>query len=98
MTTTTRLDLSKQIKLFHLLTAEWWDENSKFVVVRGSTKRESEDFALRLDLEKRAFLDHASNPKTDQLVQSQVHLISQLVWNERLKLRNENPPRGYAAH
>jgi hypothetical protein len=88
MMTTITVDLSKELEFFRLLTAEWWDENSKFVVVRGSTKKDPENFALRLDLEKRAFLDHLSNPKTDELVQSQVLLISQLVWHERLRQRN----------
>jgi hypothetical protein len=95
---TITVDLSDQVELFRRLTAEWWDENSKFVVVRGSTKRGADDFKLRLDLEKRAFLDHASDPKTDQLVQGQVQLISQLVWTEKLRAKKTAArPRGSAA-
>lgn len=82
---TITVDLSSLVEPFRLLTAEWWDENSKFVVVRGSTQKDADPFSLRLDLEKRAFLDHAKNPKTDELIQSQVQIISQLVWHERLR-------------
>ena len=89
MSGTITLDLSSRMQLFRLLTAQWWDENSKFVVVSGSTKKDPANFTLRLDLEKRAFLDHAPNPHTDELVQSQVHEISRLVWNERLKQREK---------
>jgi hypothetical protein len=85
MAETTTIDLTQRIESFRFVTAEWWDEKSKFVVVRGSTEKDSEDFAVRLDIEKRAFLDHVSNPMTDKLVQSQASQISQLVWNERAK-------------
>jgi hypothetical protein len=87
MAETTTIDLTRRIELFRFVTAEWWDENSKFVVVRGSTEKNPEDFALRLDIEKRAFLDHVSNPEADKLVQSQASQISQLVWSERAKLQ-----------
>ena len=83
MPETITVDLSSRIKPFGLLTAEWWDENSKCVVVRGSMKKEHEDFVLRLDLDKRAFLDHAENSDTDKLVQSHAALIAQLVWKAR---------------
>ena len=90
MPETVTIDLSSRIEPFGLLTAEWWEEDSKFVVVRGSTKKGHEIFALRLDLDKRTFLDHLSNEKTDELVQSQASLISQLVWSERLRRSVEN--------
>ena len=93
---TITVDLSSQVEAFRSLTAEWWDEKSKFVVVRGATWVDEDSFSLRLDLEKRAFLDHATNLKTDELVQSMVQLISQLVWHEKLRQRKLQP-RGSAA-
>jgi hypothetical protein len=89
ITGTFTLDLNRHLKSFRVLTAEWWDTESKFVVVRGATKKDPEGFALRLDLEKRAFLDHVPNTKTDELIQGQVSEISRLVWSERLKQREE---------
>jgi hypothetical protein len=95
MPETKTVDLSSRIKPFDLLTAEWWDENSKCVVVRGSMNKDHEDFALRLDLDKRAFLDHAENADMDKLVQGQASLISQLVWKARSKGTGEDPaPEG----
>ena len=93
MTETFTFDLSKSFLFFPVLTAEWWDEKSKFVVVRGcinSPNMAAKHFALRLDLEKRAFLDHASNAETDALVQKQASEISRLVWNERLKRQQKS--------
>jgi hypothetical protein len=93
MTETTTLNLrnlTSWTAFFRLLTAEWWDENSKFVVVRGATSTDPEDFALRLDIEKRAFLDHASNSTVDTLLQSQVQEISRLVWSERVAQREKH--------
>jgi len=78
------LHFSTQTEPLGVLTVEWWDENSKYVVVCGS--KDEEDFALRLDLDKHAFLDHAKNSRTDELVQSLAPDISRLVWTERSKL------------
>jgi hypothetical protein len=90
MAETVTIDLSSHIDAFLKLTAEWWEENSKFVVIRGATKKDADKFALRLDLDKRAFLDHVDNERTDKLVQSQAKAISELVWSERLKRINEH--------
>lgn len=79
------VNLSSRVEAFRFLTAEWWEEDSKFVVVRGSMRKDSEDFALRLDLDKRAFLDHVPNEKMEKLLRRQAEHISQLVWGERLK-------------
>ena len=101
MTETTKIDLSGWMHLFRFMTAEWWDHNSKFAVVRGSTEKDPEAFALRLDLEKRAFLDHVTNPKTDRLLQNEVQQISQLVWNAKRQQAQEQQQqangKGHAA-
>jgi hypothetical protein len=82
MSETTTFDLRKPLRSPGPLTVEWWDDNSKCVVVRGSLFHT--DFALRLDLEKRAFLDHVeSNEKLDEALQHAAALISELVWKER---------------
>ncbi|MGJ4887090.1 hypothetical protein ACQR1Y_02810 [Bradyrhizobium sp. HKCCYLRH3099] len=86
MAETTIIDLTNRVGKFSTVTAEWWEDNSKFVVVRGLTEGDCQSFALRLDLEKRAFIDRAPDPKTDQLLQGQALQISQLVWSERAKL------------
>ena len=85
----TQVDLSGRTALLPGLQAEWWNENSKFAVVRGVTKDYQEFDGLRLDLEKRAFLDHVANPQADELVQSQAHKIAQWVWEERQEMQKE---------
>jgi len=88
MSETTTVDLGKQLKAPGPLTAEWWDDNSKCVVVRGSLYHT--DFAVRLDLEKRAFLDHVeNNQKLDEILQQIAARISELVWKERLRRAGE---------
>jgi len=57
------------------LRAEWWDERSRFVLVRFAVNGKEQELGLRLDLDKRVFLDHFSDPKVDKLVQSQVRPI-----------------------
>jgi hypothetical protein len=57
------------------LRAEWWDERSHFVLVRFALNGEEQELGLRLDLDKRVFLDHLSDPKTDKLIQDQVRPI-----------------------
>jgi len=90
MAETIKIDLRKAVnaeKVFASLMAEWWDVNSKFAVVRGTVRDDSEKFALRLDLDKRAFLDHLANPITDQIVHSYAHLLSQVIVSEKSKQR-----------
>jgi hypothetical protein len=100
MTDTTTVDLRNKAgefdQLFAMLLAEWWDVNSKFAVVRGLMRSDNDlkKFALRLDLDKRAFLDHAADPDADKLVQDQVHTIARLIISEKSKRRNESRSGG----
>jgi hypothetical protein len=91
MANTTTVDLREPLKSPGPLSAEWWDDDSKCVVVRGSLFHT--DFALRLDLEKRAFLDHIeSNQKLDEALQRFTNQIIDLVWKERLLRRADARP------
>jgi hypothetical protein len=53
------------------LRAEWWDNESRFVLVRYSLKGREQELGLRLDLDKKIFLDHLDNLEFDHLVQAQ---------------------------
>jgi hypothetical protein len=86
MPDTVKVDLTSRFRpSFGRLIAEWWNEDSKCVVVRGSTMKDREDFALRLDLDKRAFLDRVGNDETDELLRTKAPEISRHVWEERVK-------------
>ena len=56
------------------LRAEWWDDLGdlpQFVVIRYSEASGGEK-SLRMDLDKRIFLDHLTDPEKDRAVQDQV--------------------------
>jgi hypothetical protein len=68
------------------LRAEWWDPSSRFVLVRYSYKGHEEELGLRLDLDKKVFLDHVPGPKFDEEVQRRVEAIWKFVTLERAKM------------
>jgi hypothetical protein len=51
------------------LRAERWDDQSRFVLIRYALEGKEEEFGLRLDLDKKIFLDHLPDPELDQLAQ-----------------------------
>ncbi|MGA3206156.1 MAG: hypothetical protein ABSF12_26985 [Bryobacteraceae bacterium] len=56
------------------LCAEWWDDSGdlpRFVVIRY-TEASGGEKSLRMDLDKRIFLDHLTDPEKDRAVQDQV--------------------------
>jgi hypothetical protein len=74
------IDLSSKLKQpgeLTFLSAEWWSKSSRFVLVRYSYKDEEQKFGLRLDLDKRIFLDHLDDPKLDEFVQ---RFYARIIW------------------
>jgi hypothetical protein len=65
------------------LRAEWWDPSSIFVLVHDSYKDHEAELGLRLDLDKKVFLDHMPDPNLDAEVQKRVHSIWKIVAHER---------------
>jgi hypothetical protein len=78
------------------LRAEWWDDSSRFVVVRYAVKGEEvKTRGFRLDLDKKVFLDHISDdPKLDKEVQNRVDPIWHIVVKERFSHRLSSPASG----
>jgi hypothetical protein len=71
-------------------TAEWWEDSSKFVVVRFVPKDiMGESFALRLDLDKRVFIDHAPDSTIDQVVQERGRKIWETVVQAKKRLLDQ---------
>ncbi len=85
------IDLEEVVKpalpWLSFLRAEWWDDSSRFVLIRYSLKGKEQELGLRLDLDKRVFLDHLDDPELDMFVQYQVENIWRVVALKRL------PPR-----
>ena len=91
----------KTIDLMHMKTeaapwlsflrAEWWDDSSRFVLIRYSLEGKVQELGLRLDLDKKIFLDHMDDEKLDTIVQRQAENIWRVVALKRLPQRP--PPR-----
>jgi hypothetical protein len=64
------------------IEAQWWDDSSPLVVIHVSHRGDIE--RLRMDIDKRAFLDHLADPEMDKTVQKQTMPIWEIVAKERL--------------
>jgi len=73
------IDLDKKFEIGPLWfsRAEWWDDQSRFVLVRYSISGKEETYGLCLDMDKRIFLDHIPNPEWDKFARYVVRDI----WN-----------------
>jgi hypothetical protein len=89
-TTVVPLDELSQ-RLFRFISAEWWESDSKFVLVRGHNS--VEDFALRLDLDKQSFLDHVEDKETEELLKKSAHSIAAIVWGARIRSSSRTKTR-----
>jgi hypothetical protein len=64
------------------IKAQWWDDNSPLVVIHLSYRGDVE--RLRMDIDKRTFLDHLTDPQKDKTVQKLTMPIWEIVAKERL--------------
>jgi hypothetical protein len=68
------------------LRVEWWDDSSRFVVVRFAYKgEEAKKDGFRLDLDKRVFLDHFLR---DQELDKEVQKMANPIWGIVVKERS----------
>ncbi|BAQ46838.1 MULTISPECIES: hypothetical protein [Methylobacterium] len=74
------ISLPNDVFLSH---AEWWNENSRFVLVRFRRRGEMMDLGLRFDLDKLTFLDDTGDPEADQVLQSTSSRISEAVFDTK---------------
>ena len=63
------------------IEAQWWDDSSPLVVVLYSYH--GDVMRLRMDIDKRAFIDHLSDPSRDKTVQNLALPIWEIVARER---------------
>lgn len=62
---------------------EWWTESSRFVLVRYSREGLMQEYGMRIDLDKRTFLDHFDEPSLDQKLDSLLPEICDIVYAQR---------------
>jgi predicted Ser/Thr protein kinase len=74
--TTVSLEGLKPAKNIRFIKAQWWDITSRFVIVFVRTEKDNER-ALRMDMNKKAFLDYLGDNVLDEYVRSK----SGDIWN-----------------
>jgi hypothetical protein len=80
-----KIDLGSKL---HCTAARWWRTGSKCAIVEfnelGNSSAVVATFALRLDLDKIVFLDHAKDKTIDNIVQGKVQEIWEIIMNRTL--------------
>ncbi len=61
------------------LRAEWQRDQSRFVLIRYAVNGREQPLGLRLDLDKRIFLDSLDDPKMDASVQERIPKILSII-------------------
>ena len=69
----------EDVGALHFLRAEWQREKSRFVLIRYAVDGHEQPLGLRLDLDKRIFLDSLDNPKVDASVQERIPKILSII-------------------
>jgi len=88
-----QLDLGSRL---NCVAARWWSPRSACAVVvfdeLGNSSNVVASFALRLDLDKIAFLDHAKDRMIDNIVQGKVKDIWEVIVKKRKLHLLPSPP------
>jgi hypothetical protein len=66
-----KVDLGRKFEMGPLWfsRAEWWDDHSRFVLVRYSLDGKEQPYGLRLDMDKAIFLDRLPDPELEKFAQ-----------------------------
>lgn len=75
------------------IKAEWWDDQSPLVVV--VCRHRGELAKLRMDLDKRTFLDHLTDARGDKAVQSLSLPVWEIVAKQRFQAESAATERPY---
>lgn len=71
------------------LRAEWWRQDSRFVLLRYSLDNHEVQLGLRMDLDKKVILDHLDDAKLDAAVQERAPEIWGVVARKITQQRQE---------
>ena len=69
----------EDVGALHFLRVEWQRDGSRFVLIRCSLDGDEQPLGLRLDLDKRVFLDSLGNPEVDTSVQERIPKILSII-------------------
>jgi hypothetical protein len=82
MAVTKKIDFEDRVEdvgTLRFLRAEWQRDRSRFVLIRYALDGREQPFGLRLDLDKRIFLDSLDNPNMDAAVRERIPKILSIV-------------------
>jgi hypothetical protein len=71
------------IGALRFLRAEWWRDDSRCLLIRYAWDKKEQPLGLRLDLDKRVFLDKIDDPNVDASIQALTAKILSIVADER---------------
>jgi hypothetical protein len=77
---------------FRLSHAEWWNEDSRFVLIRFFEHGTLAELGLRFDLDKKAFLDDTGSLETDRALREQSLLVWEAVAGVRTAAADAQKP------
>src|ERR1700738_4094837 len=69
----------------HFLRAEWQRDKSRFVLIRYAVNGQEQPLGLRLDLDKRIFLDSFDDSKFDASIRERIPKILSIIGVMRSK-------------
>jgi hypothetical protein len=78
---------------FVFLEAQWWDEQSPLVTIVCS--HHGDATKLRMDLDKKTFLDHLDDPLEDRAIQLLAMRVWEIVAKERFQIESTAKDRTY---
>jgi hypothetical protein len=73
-----KIELSGDLKFFK---AEWWVNDPRFAIVTYSYKNSDEKW-VRMDLDKRRFIDQQDDTHLDELIKMQTDCIWKIIIDE----------------
>jgi hypothetical protein len=77
----------EDVGTLHFLRAEWQRDKSRFVLIRYAVDGREQPLGLRLDLDKRIFLDSLDNTEMDASVRERIPKILSIIGAARSRGR-----------
>jgi hypothetical protein len=65
--------------------AQWWDDLSPLIVI--CIRYHGHLTKLRMDLDKKAFLDHLTNPRADMVIRGLATAVWEIVSKQRFQMQ-----------
>jgi hypothetical protein len=78
---------------FVFIEAQWWDDQSPLVTI--VCRHHGDVTKLRMDLDKKTFLDHLADPREDRAIQRLAIPVWEIIAKERFQLESTAKDRTF---